>query len=436
MKIVQLTAENIKRLTAVEISPDGHLVQITGRNGQGKTSILDAIWWALDSKKVIQSKPVREGADSGFIRLDLGDYIVTKKFKVRADGDVTISLTVENTEGAKFSSPQELLAGLIGDLTFDPLAFARMKPRDQVVALRALVPDFDFDKAEEDNKKDYNERTDVNRTVRELTTRIDAIQLPEGSPTEPISSEDIIAELNAAMTHNTKVQDSLNVRDKLADRARHLNEAITGRLKNIDDLKARIAAEQEAIDAARDALTQINVEQENLCHVGELIDIEPISKRIAQAEEINRHVTLWRQRANLIKERDTAEQRSQDLTKQIEARKAEAEKAVRNSELPVPGLQLTDDAVLLNGIPFEQASDADRLRVSVAVAGAMNPKLRVIRVRDGSLLDDDAMNALASYAEEHDLQIWIERVDSSGKIGIVIEDGMVQVVNPSLEAAE
>ncbi len=78
MKVISFQAENIKKLVAVEIKPEGNLVEITGKNGQGKTSILDAIWWALDGNKVIQSKPVREGSEAGFIRLDLGDYVVTK----------------------------------------------------------------------------------------------------------------------------------------------------------------------------------------------------------------------------------------------------------------------------------------------------------------------------------------------------------------------
>lgn len=63
MKIISLQAENVKRLTAVSITPDGNLVQISGRNGQGKTSVLDAIWWALEGAANIQAEPIRKGAD-------------------------------------------------------------------------------------------------------------------------------------------------------------------------------------------------------------------------------------------------------------------------------------------------------------------------------------------------------------------------------------
>src|SRR3990172_1148857 len=106
MKILKLTAENIKRLIAVEITPDGNLVQITGKNGNGKTSVLDAIWWALAGKKPIQSKPIRNGAHSAMITLVLGDpssedqkkrreLTITRTFTLEDDGDYTTSLRVK-----------------------------------------------------------------------------------------------------------------------------------------------------------------------------------------------------------------------------------------------------------------------------------------------------------------------------------------------------
>ena len=81
------------------------------------------------------------------------------------------------------------------------------------------------------------------------------------------------------------------------------------------------------------------------------------------------------------------------------------------------------------------AAGRERLLEPVAVGqfGAREVE-RVIRVRDGSLLDEDSMNILAEMAVERDYQIWIERVDSSGKIGFVLEDG--HLANEQREAAE
>ena len=114
-----------------------------------------------------------------------------------------------------------------------------------------------------------------------------------------------------------------------------------------------------------------------------------------------------------------------ELTTRIETRNAQKQKAIAEAEMPVEGMSLGGGQVLLKGLPFDQASGAQRLRTSVAVAMAGNPKLRVIRIKDGSLLDNASLQLISDMAADRDYQVWIERVDDSGKIGIVMEDGEV-----------
>lgn len=138
MKIISLQAENVKRLTAVSITPDGNLVQITGRNGQGKTSVLDAIWWALEGAANIQAEPIRKGADEARIRLDLGEYVVTRTFTRKDGGGFTTGIAVESADGARFPSPQKMLDKLLGSLSFDPLDVARPEVMDATRRAMAL----------------------------------------------------------------------------------------------------------------------------------------------------------------------------------------------------------------------------------------------------------------------------------------------------------
>jgi AAA domain-containing protein len=143
MKIIQFTAENVKRLKCVDITPKTNVVQVTGKNGNGKSSILDSIFWALGGEKNIQDVPIRRGADSARIRLDLGDMVVERKFG-KGEG-----LTVRNKTGAKagtddrllpkYGSPQEILDALLGRLSFDPLAFSKKKPREQYDDLKSIA---------------------------------------------------------------------------------------------------------------------------------------------------------------------------------------------------------------------------------------------------------------------------------------------------------
>lgn len=404
MKIINLYAENLKRLTAVQIEPDGNLVQITGRNGQGKTSVLDAIWWALDGTKNVQTTPIRKGEERAIVRLDLGEIKITRRFNAQEDGGYTTSITVENGEGARFSSPQTMLDKLLGELTFDPLAFTRMKDADQVMALRSLVPDFDFDQADADNKRDFAERTEANRRAKDARTSAAAIDLPDEVPQRVVFSE-ISAEWNEANLHNQKVDQEMQRRADLSKEKQRIE-------LQIGELQARIA--------------QIDADFSHAPAVPDRIDTDAIRARVDKAEETNRLADAGDRYSQLITEAKEAEAKSAELTEAMDQRKAKAREAIATTDMPVSGLSIDDGAVHLDGVPFNQASDAQQLQASIGIAMALNPKLKVIRVRDGSLLDDEAMKTLAAMAEEHDYQIWIERVDSTGSIGFVLEDGHVK----------
>lgn len=90
------------------------------------------------------------------------------------------------------------------------------------------------------------------------------------------------------------------------------------------------------------------------------------------------------------------------------------------------GLTFDENGVLLNKIPFDQASSAEQLKVSLAMGIAMNPKLRVLLIRDGSLLDEDNLKMIAELAAKNDCQIWLERVGSGDEVSIIIEDGSIK----------
>ena len=128
MKIIELRAENVMRLKAVEITPDGTVQVIGGRNAQGKSAVLNAIWLALGGGKASKETPlpIRDGEDKASVRLDLGDLVVTRSWTRKGT-----SLKVENAEGAQYKSPQSMLDALVGQLSFDPLAFTRLSPKEQ-----------------------------------------------------------------------------------------------------------------------------------------------------------------------------------------------------------------------------------------------------------------------------------------------------------------
>lgn len=403
MKIINLYAENLKRLTAVEISPDGNLVQITGKNGQGKTSVLDAIWWALDGVKNVQAKPIRDGEEKAVVRLDMGEVKVTRRFTAQEDGSYTTSITVENAEGARFSSPQSMLDKMLGELTFDPLAFMRMKDRDQVLAMRSLVPDFDFEQAEASIKIAFDKRTESNRTAKDARAAANQIELelPDTIP-ERVNFSDLSKEWNDAHIKNAEIDQEAK------------------RQSEFDAERTNVALEIKRLTEKLEKLDQMI---EDFDPIPDRIDTDAIRAKMDTVEANNQIAENAERRDFLLEQAKEAEQLSEALTRDIDRIKAEAQGAIAGADMPIDGLSIDQGVVHLQGIPFAQASDAQQLQASIGIAMALNPKLKVIRVRDGSLLDDDAMTTLTEMAEKHDYQIWIERVDSSGTIGFVMEDG-------------
>lgn len=445
MKIISLMAENVKKLTAVTITPDGNLVQITGKNGQGKTSVLDSIWWALAGANHIQAAPIRTGATEARIRLDMGELIVTRTFKRKPakddDGKViegqfepgaTTSITVESAEGARFPSPQRVLDALLGELTFDPLAFARADAKEQVRTLRSLVAGIDFDEIDRLNAADYERRRDINRDAK--NERAQAGPVDADAPSEPIDDAALVEKLEKAAQHNAEIETRKARREQAAaeiatatDTARRDRERaaeLREQAKAMDAQAAQQAQHVAALQAKLDAAPALP----------EPVDVSALRQQIADAREHNAKVAAGRESARHTERAKALEAESAALTKAMEDRKAKVARAIAEAKLPVPGLGFDDAGITLDGVPFEQASDAEQLRASVAIAIAMNPKLRVIRIRDGSLLDEDAMTALAEMADAADVQVWVERVDGSGKVGFVLEDGHLKGAAPAVAA--
>ena len=429
MKIVQLQAENVKRLKAVEISPAGHIVEITGRNGQGKSSVLDAIWWALAGTTHIQAVPIRKGENEARIRLDLGEIKVVRTFRKREDQTFTTSIAVESTDGARYPSPQRMLDGLLGALSFDPLAFTRMDGKAQMEALKRFVPGVDFDAIEKANKADFDRRTDVNRQAKALRAQASGIGGPADAPAERIDDAALVAEMEQAGEQNA-----------LIERRRANREAAAAEVKRLDAEAERIRGEIAVLTyRLRDAEGSADQKRGQLANAETLpkpIDTAALRERIADASRANAAIARREERNKIETQAAEVEAQAAALTKAMEERTAAKREAIAKADLPVPGLGFGDDEILLEGVPFDQASSAEQLRTSVAIAMAANPKLRVIRVQDGSLLDEEAMRILAEMAQAADYQVWIEVVQSGRSAAIVIEDGAVKGAVSVAEAAE
>jgi hypothetical protein len=459
-RIVNLRASNFKKIKAIDITPTEDVVRITGPNGSGKTSVLDSIWAALGGTKARPSKPIRDGADQAVIDIDCGEYRILRLFtKDEKQPPIIVRPKdggASGLPGRPIRSPQDLLDKLVGDLSFDPLAFSRMAPKSQYEELRRVAnlgPE--IDQLDALNQVDYEARTRLNRMAKEAQVEAEAIDVPDDLPGDRLNVAELAESMEKAIAHNESIERRRLGRathaERLKDlriRAAKVRSDLDGELQVIraraDARVAELEKEIESVKREADAalalaaarsksevavLTasadDIQTKLDTADPLPAPIDILQFKDAIANAQVVNSGIDAREQRAVKLSQAKQYRKESDALTKAMEDRQLAKQQAIAAAHMPVPGLSIEDGAVTLNGIPFDQASSAEQLRVSVAIAMAANPALRILRIKDGSLLDSQSMAIVKEMAGQNDFQVWIESVDESGGIGIVLEDGSV-----------
>lgn len=432
MKIVNLQAENFRILKAIEIAPDGNVVTIGGKNGQGKSSVLDAIWVALAGRSKAPPTPIRKGEEKCRIALDLGEILITRTFTAKEGGTYTDSVKVESADGKqRFTSPQGMLNDLMGQIGFDPLDFVQRKPEDQADMLLELVPlPIDLEELAREDTADYANRRDINREAEQLTARIAGIAVPDDVPNDAPDRNALTAKLAEAADHNTAIERDRMAREQARSeigRTRELADTNAARAKTLREQADSLDAEAASLREDADALEKGLAEREPLA---EPIDTEAVRRQLQEADATLAAIEAKQRRAAMVEERDALVKRSEELTAAMEARETRRREALQKARMPIEGLGFAINekgkpVVLFNGLPFGDASSAEQIRASTAIAMAANPELRVLRIKDGSLLDDDALKIIGDMADAEDFQLWVEKVGTGG-VGIVIEDGAIK----------
>ena len=447
MRILSFTAENFKKIRVVEIVPKGRMTTLTGRNGQGKTSVLDALWALLAGKRAIPEKPVRKGAEKSKLQAVLGDeegrpYLVAKR---TISGDRTTSLIVEAVAGAQrpAGTPQAVLDALIGEMSFDPVAFVHLDAKKQAEILRSIVKlDVNLDDIAQQNSADYTERTAINRKVAELRAQAAAVIFSPGLPKEKVDEAEIVTRRQEANQANMQMAERLAEKNRLGQALKDAESAENQQREQIEEQKELINRLEMQLTTAKKGLADFSVVLEKLgetvstarlaweqAPAAEMVDLSPLDAELEQAQLTNREIAKRERRDELERQVQDAERETARLTRSMEVREEKKREALASAKMPVDGLTFNEEGVWFKGIPLEQLGEAEQIRVGCALAMAANPKLRCIPIGHGESLDNESLALIEQLAEEHDFQIFMAKVDTSGKVGIVLEDGMVQAVN-------
>lgn len=418
-------AENFMRIKVVKLTPEGVLINIAGDNDNGKTSLLDAIWAAMDASGRAVKRPIREGADEAVIELTLGDasgdkLIITRKFTEASGAAGYLSITTP--DGMKPRKPQTLIAGMMSTLSLDPLSFTKEPPVKKAEILRAVAGIGNtLDKLDAERRAKYEARTRVNAAAESARVRAEAINLPEDMPDEPPDIEAIgrrlanAGEINAvidtaARAHEQRRQDAIGLRSDIKRR----EAEILGLQAALDDKRAALV-ECETDIAEFDGKV-LPPRADTTALLAEMTAARVLLDAFAQQD---RQIAAYT-------EQETAETEAAGLTLRIQAIDEERQAALAAAKFPVEGLGIQDGQVTLNNVPFEQASHAMQIRASTAIALAANPGIKVVLIRDASTLDAKSKALIVDMVTAAHGQVWMETIDPLNDASIIMEDGSVR----------
>ena len=415
IKISSLEIENTKRIKAIEMEPsENGLTVIGGRNGQGKTSILDSIAWALGGEKYRPSSAEREGSVTPpALRITLNNgLIVERKGK-------NSSLKVIDPNGNK--GGQQLLNEFVSELAIDLPKFLNANNKEKAQTLLQIIGVGDeLFRLEKEETEIYNKRHLLGQIADQKKKFADEQPYFSDAPKELVSASELIRQQQEILARNGENQRLRQQHEAMIKEEEAVTAAIEETKAKLNDLESRHA----------DLLDKIIISAKT---TAELVDesTEELERNIENIELINTKV-----RANMTKEmaEDEAKKYKEDydgMTDEIETVRRRKMDLLNRADLPLPGLSVEAGELLYRGKKWDCMSGSEQLKVATAIVRKLKPQCGFVLIDNLEQMDIDTMNEFGFWLESEGLQAIATRVSTGGECSIIIEDGYAVDKSPS-----
>ena len=423
VKITALEAENVKRIKAVALTPSPTgLTIVGGNNNQGKTSVLDALAWALGGDRFRPDAAQRDGAVApAHLKVRLSNGVVVERKGKNA------SLTVTDPTGRR--SGQQLLNAFVEPLALDLPRFMEATDKEKADILLLIIGiGTELHTRDMEIKALYDKRTFTGQLAAQKKHFAEELISYPDAPEKPVSASDLIRQQQDILARNSENQRKRNQLDKLIDEKNQLNFTLRDLDEKIEDLKeeykqtqAKFTDLENQIFQARKSAAQLQDES-----------TAELEASIRDIEEINQKV-----RANLEKSRaeDEAARYASDydkLTEAIAQKRADRMALLNGADLPLPELSVEDGALTYKGKHWRDMSGSDQLRVAAAIVRRLNPDCGFVLLDKLEQMDMATLQEFSAWLETEHLQAIATRVSTGSECQIIIEDGMVKDADPTL----
>lgn len=414
IKINKLEIENVKRVKAVKLEPSQNgLTIVGGNNNQGKTSVLDAIAWALGGDTYRPSQPSREGSVTPpYLHLVLSNGLIVERKGKNSD------LKVIDPRGEK--AGQQLLNSFIEKLALDLPKFMEASDTEKATTLLNIIGvGKELAEIEEQEKSVYNERLAIGRIADQKKKFADEQEYFPDAPKDLISASELIQQQQEILARNGENQRKRNNLAVISNQKHRLSD-------EIKLLEGQIAELYTRLDEKKQSYEKVVKDEETAQKtVAELIDesTEELEKNLAHIEEINRKV-----RINLDKDKaedDAREYQVQydNLTIKLSNIREQKTELLNDANLPLPELTVIEGKLKYKGQEWDNMSGSDRLKVSTAIVRKLNPECGFVLIDKLEQMDLDTLKEFGEWLEQEGLQAIATRVSKGDECSIIIEDG-------------
>ncbi len=423
VKITALEVENLKRVKAVALSvQDRALTVIGGRNGQGKTSVLDAIMWALGGDRFKPTNPVRSGQDEAYVKIDLDNGVTVE----RAGKNGTLKVTSSRGNGG-----QALLNEFVNQFALNIPRFMAASSAEKAKMLLDVYPDLgkELARLNAEAKRLFDERHAMGQIADRKAKYADELPWDFSLPEEPLSGAEMAAKLQAALSVNSRNQ----ARRQEAVQA---EESVKAALYRTQSAQKRVGELRQALEEAESAMEFAQREHARLQNelgaarktAAELQDEDTtaIQKELEHIDSINAAIRSNQSKKAAQDEANYLKAQYQAMTEKLEAVRADRIKLLASVQMPLDGLSLDESGDLIyRGQPWDCMSGAEQLRAAAAICAAVNPKCGFVLLDKLEAMDPDSLAEFAGWLAERNLQAIGTRVGTGDECSIVIENGEV-----------
>ena len=417
VKISSLELENVKRIKAVKLVPtDKGLTVIGGDNGQGKTSVLDAIAWALGGDRFRPSTPNRDGSMvPPRIRIEMSNGLIVERAGKNS------ALKVTDPTGQR--GGQQLLNSFVEELALNLPRFMEGSGKEKADTLLKIIGVGDqLRQLETKEKQLYNQRLAIGRIAEQKAKFAKELPFYDGVPEQPVSAMELIRRQQEILLHNAENQ---RKRDKVQQISRELQQGST----ELSELEARIKSMMEQRTQMRYRLDRLEEDLQSAQKTAQELQDESTAQLEADLQSID--AINVKVRANLDREKAEEEAQNYDrqygqLTEEIEDTRKKKYDLLSGARMPLEDLSVEDGELTYKGKKWDGMSASEQLKVSTAIVRELNPRCGFVLLDKLEQMDLHTLREFGAWLEGQNLQAIATRVSKGSECSVIIEDGSTE----------